>query len=105
MSSYKQKFNKKYGFSLNEPHNLNEISKITKVKKSILQQVFNRGVGAWNTSISSVRLKSGKKDYSITDRTKKMSKEQWAYARIYSFVMGGTTSKTADKDLYVKRFK
>ncbi len=102
MSSYKQKFNKKYGFSLNEPHNLNEISKITKVKKSILQQVFNRGIGAWKNNISSVRLKSGKKDYSVTDRSKKMSPEQWAYARVYSFLMGGKTSKTADKDLYDK---
>lgn len=105
MSSYKQKFNKKYGFSLNEPHNLNEISKITKVKKSILQQVFNRGVGAHKSNIASVRLKSGKKDYSVLDASKKMTAEQWAYARLYSFVMGGKTSKTADFDLYSKRFK
>ncbi len=102
MSSYKQKFNKKYGFKINVPHNIDEISKITKIKKSILQQVYNRGVGAWKNNIESVRLKSGKKDYSITDRSKKMTKEQWAYARIYSFVMGGKTSKTADKDLYDK---
>ena len=26
MSTYKQKFNKKYGFKLNEPHSLKEIS-------------------------------------------------------------------------------
>ena len=76
MSSYKQKFNKKYGFSLNEPHNLNEISKITKVKKSILQQVFNRGVGAHKSNIASVRLKSGKKNYKILDPSKKMTAEQ-----------------------------
>jgi hypothetical protein len=102
MSSYKQKFNKKYGFSLNEPHNLNEISKITKVKKGILQQVFNRGIGAHKSNIASVRLKSGKKDYSVLDPSKKMSPEQWGYSRIYSFVMGGKTSKTTDKDLYDK---
>ena len=100
MSSYKQKYNKKYNFNLNESHNINDISKTTKIKKSILQKVFNRGVGAWKNNIESVRLKSGKKDYSITDRNKKMSAEQWAYARIYSFIMGGKTSKTADKDLY-----
>ena len=43
----KQKFNKKYGFEKDESHSLNEIAKITKVKKSILQQSYNRGVGAF----------------------------------------------------------
>lgn len=103
--SYKQKYNKKYNYKINESHNLDEISKKTKIKKSILQSVYNRGIGAWKNNISSVRLKSGKKDFSITDRSKKMGKEQWAYARVYSFVMNGNTSKTADKDLYIKRFK
>jgi len=32
-----------------------------------------------------------------------MGKEQWAMARIYSFVMGGTTQKTTDADLWAKR--
>lgn len=105
MSTYKQKFNKKFNFPLNEPHDLNEISKLTKINKSILQDVFNRGVGAWKNNIQSVRLKSGKKDYSITDRKKKMGKEQWAYARVYSFVMGGKTQTTADADLWKKHKK
>ena len=29
MSTYKQKFNRKYGFPKDEPHNLKEIAKIT----------------------------------------------------------------------------
>ena len=32
-------------------------------------------------------------------------KEQWAMARVYSFVMGGKTQKTADKDLWEKHKK
>jgi hypothetical protein len=102
MSTNKQKFNKKYGFKLDEPHSLEEISKLTKIKKSILQDVYNRGVGAWKNNIRSVRLKSGKKDFTITDRKKKMTKEQWAIARVYSFVMGGKTQSTADADLWKK---
>ncbi len=47
MPTNKQKFNKKYGFKLNEPHSLNDIAKTTKIKKSILQSVYNRGTGAW----------------------------------------------------------
>jgi hypothetical protein len=102
MSTYKQRYNKKYGFKKDDSHDLNDISKTTKIKKSILQEVYNRGTGAWKNNIASVRLKSGKKDSLVKDRAKKMGKEQWSYARVYSFVMGGKTSKTADKDLYEK---
>jgi hypothetical protein len=31
-----------------------------------------------------------------------MSPQQWAVARIYSFVMGGKTRSTADADLWKK---
>lgn len=101
--SYKQKFNKKYGFKLNESHSIAEIAKITKIKKSILQQVYNRGVGAWKTNINSVRMKSTGKKNVVAPRSQKMGKEQWAYARIYSFVMGGKTQKTTDADLWKKK--
>ena len=105
MSSHKEKYNKKFGFPKGTSHSIADMAKTTKIKKSILQQVYNRGTGAWKNNIASVRLKSGKKHFSVTDRSKKMSKEQWSYARVYSFITGGTTSKTADKDLYAKRFK
>ncbi len=105
MVTYKQRFNKKYGFPLNEPHDKSEISKITGIKKSILDKVWDRGAGAWKTNIESVRLKSGKKDFSVKDRSKKMSSEQWSFGRIYSFVMGGKTQKTADKDLWEKHLR
>lgn len=97
----KQKYNKKYGFKLNEPHSLNDIAKTTKIKKSILQSVYDRGTGAYKNNLASVRLKSGKKDASAP-RSAKMSKEQWSMARVYSFVAGGRTQKTADKDLAIK---
>lgn len=88
----KQKFNKRYGFKLSEPHSLAELAKISKVKKSILQSVFDRGIGAFKTNRASVRP------------TVK-SPEQWAYARIYSFLVGGRTQKTADKDLWTRHIE
>tara|TARA_R100000657_G_C4642188_1_gene87897 strand:+ start:561 stop:884 length:324 start_codon:yes stop_codon:yes gene_type:complete len=100
----KQKFNKKYGQKQGQANSLADISKLTGVKKSILQDVYNRGVGAWKNNLASVRLKSGKKDYKAP-RSAKMGKEQWAIARVYSFVMGGKTQKTADKDLWNKHKK
>jgi len=108
MPTYKQKYNKKYGFSTNEDHSLSDIAKTTGIKKSILQQVYNRGTGAWKTNLSSVRLK---KDFSKNPNTKKyprskrISKEAWSFARVYSFVVGGKTQKTADKDLWEKAVK
>jgi hypothetical protein len=68
---------------------------------SILQEIFNRGVGA-HANLGSVRLKS---DFSKNPDTKKypesarLTKEQWAMARVYSFLNKGTTYKTTDADL------
>tara|TARA_R110001592_G_scaffold82916_1_gene245519 strand:+ start:38 stop:307 length:270 start_codon:yes stop_codon:yes gene_type:complete len=86
--SYKNKFNKKYKFKKDEPHNLKEISKITGYKYSGLKKIFEKGEGAFFSNPSSVRK--------IVK-----SPQQWAYARVYSAVMGGKASKV-DKDLLKK---
>jgi len=92
----KQKYNKKYNFPKDTSHSLNDIAKTTGIKKSILQEVYNRGTGAWKNNQASVRNVKGVKG----GGGKKMSKEQWSVARVYSFVMKqpGTWGK-ADKDL------
>jgi len=87
--TFKQRFNKKYGFDKDESHSLKDIAKITGFKLSGLQGIFNKGVGAFKTNPASVRP------------TVK-SPEQWAYARVYSAVMGGPTAKI-DKDLLIKK--
>ena len=97
----KQKFNKKYGFPKDEGHSKAEISKLTGISKSILDQVYDRGVGARKTNPASVRNLKGVKG----GAGQKMSAEQWAFGRIYSFVMGGKTRTTADKDLWEKHKK
>ena len=61
--SNKDKYNTKYKFKKGTSHSLAEIAKTTGIKKSILQQVYNRGTGAWKNNIASVRVKSsGKKE-------------------------------------------
>ena len=50
-----------------------------------LKDVYDRGIGAWKTNPASVRLMSGEKNYS-TSRRGKMSKEQWAMARVNAFI-------------------
>lgn len=104
MATNKQKFNKRYGFKLDEPHSKKEISKITGVSMGILDQVYDRGLGARKSNPQSVRSLSGKKVGGGSLKGK-MSGPQWAMARVYSFVVGGRTQKTADKDLWEKHLK
>lgn len=86
MSTFRKQFLKKYNLE-NKGYSISEISKITGIKKSILQQVFNRGTGAYKTNIQSVRLKGSFKKDPSAPKSARLSKEQWSYARLYGFVM------------------
>lgn len=97
--TYKQQYNDKYGFKRDTPHSKKDISKQTGIPLRILDEIYDRGVGARKTNPESVRsVKSGKKIGGKSLKGK-MSAEQWGQARIYSFIMKGKTYKTADKDL------
>jgi len=101
MSTNKQNFNRKYKQPLNQPNSKKDISKLTGIPIKILDEVFDRGVGARKTNPESVRSASNpsKKPGGKSLRGK-MSAEQWGMARVYSFVMKapGTWGR-ADKDL------
>jgi len=100
MPTNKEKFNKKYGFKRDEGHSKSEISRITGISKSILDKVYDRGVGARKSNPSSVRSATTGKKVGGRSLKGKMSAEQWGMGRVYSFVMKqpGTWGK-ADKDL------
>ena len=85
----KQKFNKKYKQKLNEPNSKKDISKLSGVSMKILDDVYYRGLGAFKSNPG----------------RRAVSGPQWAMARIYSFVVGGKTQKTADADLWKKHLK
>jgi hypothetical protein len=87
--TYKNRFNKKYGFAADEPHSISEISKITGYKKSGLDTIFAKGIGAYKTNPQSIRPQV-------------KSPEQWAQARVYSAVMGGKAAKIDAKHLIKK---
>lgn len=108
MPTYKERFNKKYNQPRDESNSISKIAKLSGIKKSILDKVFERGVGAWKTNPSSVRLKkdmSKNPNLSKYPRSARLGPEQWGYARVYSFVMGGKTQSTTDKDLWEKHIK
>ena len=85
---------RKYGAEFTSEDNLNEEkevkavrtkSKETGIDYKILKQVFDRGVAAWRTG-----------------HRPGTTPAQWGLARINSFVTGGKTQTTADKDLAKK---
>jgi hypothetical protein len=71
-----------------KPYSLKKLSEISYVPLAILQEVYNRGIGAYNSNPSSVRLKGSYVKGVNAPMSKKLSKEQWAMARVYSFLDG-----------------
>mgnify|MGYP003130535202 CR=1 FL=1 len=90
MVSYKNKFNKKYGQPPDKSNSLSDISRLTGYKKSGLQTIYNKGVGAFRTNRASVRP------------TVK-SKEQWAMARVYAAVNRSSKAHKIDKIHLIKK--
>ena len=89
VETYKQKFNKKYGFSKDESHSLSEISKLTGYKLAGLKTIQEKGEGAYYSNPESVRPQV-------------KSATQWGFSRIYSAVMGGKAAKVDAKHLVKK---
>jgi len=57
----------------------------TGVSYDIIKKVYDRGMAAWKTS-----------------HRPGTTPQQWAFARVNSFLTGGTTQKTTDSDLWAK---
>ena len=60
-------------------------SEKSKIPYGILKQVYNRGMAAWRTG-----------------HRPGTTPQQWAFARVNSFITGGKTRTTADADLWAK---
>ena len=86
MTTNKQEFNLRNGFDKNQSHTLNSLVKLSGYSRYRLQKVYDRGIGAWKTNIRSVRTEGSFKKNENLPRSKKLSKEQWAFARVYSFI-------------------
>ena len=77
-SSYTERFHRKYPGVTSMPG----IAKATGIPKSILDQVYDRGMAAWRTG-----------------HRPGASQQAWGMARVYSFALKGKTYRTADADL------
>jgi hypothetical protein len=72
-------FKKKHGIASSEGLSLQEISNLSGMPRAALQEVYNKGVGAFHTNRAGVRPTVS-------------SPEQWALGRVYSFVMRRKTT-------------
>lgn len=101
MHTHRHRVLKKLGLAdgkdgtLTRGHSLSELSRASGVPMATLQEVYNRGIGAYKTNPESVRLK-GSFEKKPAPMSQKLSKEQWAMARVYSFLDGNPKH---DKDL------
>jgi hypothetical protein len=83
-------------------HSIKELSQVSHIPASVLQQVYNRGIGAYSQGNSkygvspSVRLKGSFKKGVDAPKSMKLSKEAWAQSRVYSFL---DNNPRHDKDL------
>lgn len=103
MVTNKEKYNAKFGFPKGTAHSKRDISKKTGIPLRILDEVFDRGVGARKSNPESVRRASDGKKVGGKSLKGKMSAEAWGQGRVYSFVMKQEgTWKRADKDLAEK---
>ena len=108
MSTFKNKFNRKFGQDKDESNSKSKIARFSGIPKSILDDVYDRGIGAYKTQSSSVRIKGTfKKNPNLKKfpLSKRLSKEQWAIARVYAFVMKTLNPRepqNQDKDLIKK---
>lgn len=87
-SSYTVRFNKIYGSKLDKlegGRNIKNISKVTGLPYKALKKVFEKGEGAY---------------YSSGSRPNQ-SPQSWAYARLYSYILGGG-AREVDKDITKK---
>ena len=67
-------------------YSIPELSELFGYSKKVLQEVYNRGIGAYKTNPTSVRMKGSFKKGVNAPMSLKLSKEQWARARVWSFL-------------------
>jgi hypothetical protein len=83
-------FKKKHNIPTDKSLSIQEIASLSGMPVAALKEVYDRGMGAYNSNPQSVRPQV-------------KSAQQWAFARVYSFVMkrsgtfGGADSYIAKK--------
>jgi len=86
--THRESFLKKKGLSTDRSYSLIQLSRISGVSLNTLNKVYNRGLGAYSTQPTSVRMKGTYKKGVDAPMSMKLSAPQWAMARVFSFLDG-----------------
>lgn len=86
--THREKVLHRLGLSPDKGYSITSLARATNTSARTLQEVYNRGIGAYKTQPSSVRMKGSFKKGVNAPMSMKLSKEQWAMARVYSFLDG-----------------
>lgn len=92
-ATHRESVLKTYGLE-DEGHSLDDLATATGVSRDVLQEVYNRGIGAYKTNPQSVRMKGSFKKGVDAPMSQKLSKEHWAMSRVYSFLDGNPKHDT-----------
>ena len=84
--THRIEFLKRHNLDTNKSYGLSALAKVSGVKRKDLQKVYNRGVGAWKTNIKSVRMKGSFEKNVDAPRSAKLTRQQWAMARVFAFL-------------------
>ena len=103
--TYKQRFNKEFGFDKDEDHSMKDLKEITGIPIRILREVYNRGEGAYFDNLGSVKTKRLLENPDLRKGSNmRLSMAQWSWSRIYGFIYKSLFQnmkyKKQDTDLY-----
>tara|TARA_R100000935_G_scaffold26672_1_gene46662 strand:- start:19708 stop:19980 length:273 start_codon:yes stop_codon:yes gene_type:complete len=90
MPTYRQKFNKKYGFPKDASHSMAEISRLTGYKISGLRTIKKKGMGAYKSNPQSVRPQI-------------KSASAWGLSRVYASIDSSSKAHKIDKSHLKKK--
>lgn len=88
MKTHRERVLERLGLDVNESHPMKTLAAKSGVPLSVLEEVYKRGIGAYSTNPTSVRLKGSYVKNVDAPMSKKLSAQQWATARVYSFLDG-----------------
>ena len=98
-----REFKKKHGVPISESLSLSQIAKLSGMPIAALREVYAKGEGAYSSNPQSVRMKGTFKKGVDAPMSQKLSMEQWALGRVYSFVMKRkNTFGGVDKHIAIK---
>jgi hypothetical protein len=99
MPTHREQVLKKLGLPKTTSMSIEELANATDLPIEALQEVYNRGIGAHRTSGLSVRMKGTFKKNVDAPMSMKLSKEQWAMARLYAWINKSKVFYNQDADI------